>query len=132
MKSISAGFAAVGVVLVVNKLLIRGSRGAGVIVFIPVVEETVKAVVSILFGANVLVTHIIFGVSEAAYDMSSSSGTGIYAAVASVFGHALCGYVYLCIKRLFSSDFAGFFAAMSLHLGWNVAVVYNSKRQNKV
>jgi RsiW-degrading membrane proteinase PrsW (M82 family) len=132
VKSISAGLAAAGVVLVVNKLLIRGSRGARVIVLIPFVEETVKAVVSILCGANVLVTHTTFGISEAAYDMSSTSETGIYAAVVSIVGHALCGYAYLCIERLFFSSFAGFLAALMLHLSWNVAVVHNSNRRNKV
>lgn len=132
MKSILAGFVAAGVVLVVNKLFMRGSKGAQIIVLSVFVEEIVKAVVSTLCGANVLVTHITFGLSEAAYDMSSTSETGIYAAVVSIVGHALCGYAYLCVERLLFNSFAGFLAALVLHLSWNVTVVYNSNRQNKV
>lgn len=131
MKSISAGLVAAGVAFIINKRLSKGFSTTRIVVITPFVEETMKTVASIMFGANVLVTHMTFGIAEAARDIASG-GPGAYAALISVLVHTLCGYIHWWVEKLKFSDFVGFVFAVAFHLGWNGLVVYNSKRQNRV
>lgn len=108
-----------------NKLLLRYIGNQVIISYSPMVEELAKTICSYCFGADILVTHIIFGILEASYDWfkNSSGERGILAALLSIVGHTLFGGVTVGIFYLSGSIFLGIAMAVCVHLIWNVTLI---------
>ena len=106
--------------------------GRTTVIFIaPGFEESFKTGAALLTGAPVLVTHLVFGVIEALYDLTvphpyrsgkAPRGRRTGAAVTSLGAHTLFGAVTLVVANLTYSWPVGVVAAYGLHVGWNALV----------
>ena len=114
-----------GLGFLLNKLLLKYIGMKVIVSYSPIVEEITKTLCSYYFAADILVTHIIFGVLEAVYDWFKrrSRERGAIAALSSIVGHTLFGVVTIGIFNLSDSIFLGIFVAGCIHLIWNVALI---------
>lgn len=75
-----------------NKFLLKYIGLKIVISYSPILEELTKTICSYYLAADILVTHITFGVLEAIYDWyQGSASRGRIAAFLSIIGHTLFG-----------------------------------------
>ncbi|WP_378955309.1 hypothetical protein [Pelosinus sp. sgz500959] len=108
-----------------NKLLLQYIGNRVIVSYGPIFEELAKTLCSYYLGADILVTHIIFGILEAAYDWfknSSRERRGL-AALSSIVGHGLFGGLTVGVFYLSGSILGGIFIAVCVHLIWNVTVI---------
>ena len=108
-----------------NKFLLRVIGNQVVISYSPILEELAKTLCSYYFGADIWLTHIIFGFLEACYDWfnTSSGKRGRWAALLSIVGHTLFGGLTMVIFFLNGSIWTGIFIAVCVHLIWNVTLI---------
>lgn len=114
-----------GLSFLLNRLLLKYIGIKVVISYSPVVEELTKTLCSYYLAADILLTHIIFGILEAVYDWFNrhSGERGAIAALLSIIGHTLFGAVTIALFNLSGSIFLGIFAAVCVHLIWNVTLI---------
>jgi hypothetical protein len=114
-----------GLSFLLNKLLLKCIGIKVIVTYSPILEEVTKTLCPYYFGADILVTHMIFGILEAAYDWfrSRSGRRGTIAALLSMIGHSLFGVVTISIFSLSGSVFVGVFVGICTHLIWNVAFI---------
>lgn len=114
-----------GLSFLLNKLLLKYMGMKVIISYSPVLEELTKTLCPYYLGADILVTHMIFGVLEAIYDWVKRENRerGAMAALLSMIGHTLFGIVTIAILNLSDSVFLGIFVASSVHLIWNVTLI---------
>lgn len=108
-----------------NKLLIKYIGLKVIISYSPIMEELTKTLCSYYFSADILATHIIFGVLEAGYDWfkRGNGERGVIAAVLSIVGHTLFGIITIGIFNLSDNVFWGIAVASCIHLCWNVTLI---------
>lgn len=114
-----------GLSFLLNRLLLKYIGIKVVISYSPVVEELTKTLCSYYLAADIVVTHIIFGILEAGYDWFNRQNEqrGIVAALLSIVGHTLFGGITVFAFNLSSSILIGILAAISVHLLWNVTFI---------
>ena len=114
-----------GLSFLLNRLLLKYIGSKVVISYSPVVEELTKTLCSYYLAADILVTHMVFGVLEAGYDWCNrrSRQRGMMAALLSIVGHALFGGITVFVFNLSNSIFIGIIAGISAHLIWNVTLI---------
>lgn len=86
----------------------------------PALEETLKTLSAYYFAADILVTHLVFGLIEAVYDWVQTRGR--MAALLSVIGHGLFGGVTVFTAQL-AGIYVGLAAGIVVHLIWNTVMV---------
>ncbi|MDT8902804.1 hypothetical protein [Anaeroselena agilis] len=106
-----------------NRAALRIAGLQAVISWGPVIEEAAKTAPAFYLGADVLLTHVLFGVIEAGYDWRSGGGDGPAAALLSVAGHSLFGALTVGVIYLTGSLAAALALAVVAHVAWNVALV---------
>ncbi len=108
-----------------NKLLLKYLGNQVVVTYSPIFEEFAKTLCPYYFGADILLTHFIFGILEAGYDYFTikSGERGVYAAFLSVLGHTLFGGLTVGIFYLSDSIFLGILSAVGIHVVWNVILI---------
>ena len=106
-----------------NRAALRYAGLQAVIGWGPVIEEAAKTVPAFYLGADVLLTHALFGAIEAGYDWRSGGGNGPTAALLSVAGHSLFGGLTVGVIYLTGSVSLALVAAAAAHVAWNVALV---------
>lgn len=106
-----------------NRRLLQFTGSVTIISYSPVVEEGAKTLLSFYLGADILATHVLFGVLEAGYDWYASSGTGTKAVFFSVLGHSLFGLITIVCLSVSSSVWLGLGGGILTHLLWNVMVI---------
>lgn len=89
----------------------------------PALEEAAKTVPAVYLGADVLLTHVLFGAIEGGYDWRTSPKHGPAAAMLSVAGHGLFGAVTVAALHLTGSLTLALGAGMAAHVAWNVALI---------
>lgn len=94
-----------------------------IITLSPVLEEAAKTLLAYYLGADIIVTHIIFGALEAGYDWHTSRRHGAAAAFFSVLGHGLFGLATVAVLVLTGSIAVGLAAGVIFHLAWNITVI---------
>ena len=114
-----------GLSFLLNRLLLKYIGIKVVISYSPVVEELTKTLCSYYFAADILVTHIIFGVLEAVYDWSKEQNKrcGRIAALLSIIGHTLFGGITVFVFNLSSSIYLGILVGIGIHVVWNVTLI---------
>jgi hypothetical protein len=85
-------------------------------------EESLKTGVAFFFGADILVTHIAFGLIEAVYDWWQSRERGKVAAILSVVGHGLFGWITVAVTGM-TGIYIGLAAGIISHLVWNTVML---------
>ncbi len=106
-----------------NRAALRYAGLQAVISWGPVIEEAAKTAPAFYLGADVLLTHALFGVIEAGYDWRSGGGNGTAAALLSVAGHSLFGGLTVGVIHLTGSMPLALVTAAAAHIAWNVALV---------
>lgn len=106
-----------------NRAALRFEGVKAVITWGPTLEEAVKTVPAYWLGADILLTHVVFGAIEAGYDWLTSGRHGLAAAGLSLAGHSLFGLVTVGVLHLAGSLALALVAGMAAHLAWNVTVV---------
>ena len=111
-----------GLSFLLNKLLLKYVGIKVVISYSPVVEEVSKTLCSYYLAADIIITHMIFGILEASYDwyQQRSKERGRIAALLSIAGHTLFGAVTVAAFKLSESIFLAITIAIAVHLIWNV------------
>lgn len=112
----------------VNRLLIYGVGNSTVFTLSPLVEELSKTLLAVAVGANVLITHCLFGLIEAVYDWRQAAANGHRAALASIIGHSLFGWLTVVAIDLVGEVIVGLAAGIAAHLTWNVVVTKIQRR----
>jgi len=114
-----------GLSFLLNKLLLRYIGNQVVISYSPIVEEMTKTLCSYYLSADILVTHIVFGVLEAGYDWFNQQNEyrGMMAAFFSIIGHTLFGGITVLVFFLTHSIYIGIVVASVVHVVWNVTFI---------
>lgn len=118
-----AGLAAAAVAWFINRYLVSHGGDKAVIWLVPPLEEILKTGSALLIGAAIPLVHAVFGLLEAIHDYLASSRWGFWAGISSIVTHFLLGLGTVFFYRLLSSWFWAIFAAMLLHILWNLIMI---------
>lgn len=107
-----------------NRSLYRAMGARGIVVGVPVWEESCKAVmILILPGDPVALVHLLFGALEFALSASTGSKSSIALGAVSMATHVLTGVLVATVVNLGHNLWLGYLLAIGLHLGLNASVV---------
>lgn len=106
---------------ILNRLLIKIIGNITIITFSPVVEEGAKTLLPYYLGADIVVTHAVFGVLEAVYDWQGAADK-VRAATFSIIGHSLFGLVTIAGLYLAANIWLGLAGGIVMHLMWNFII----------
>lgn len=112
-----------GLSFILNRLLLKYVGRVTVISCSPLVEEGAKTLLAFYLGADIVVTHVTFGVLEAVYDWTNSQNDGVKAAFFSIGGHSMFGMLTLMALAVTQSIWLGLGSGLAAHLLWNVTVI---------
>ncbi len=117
-----------GVSFLVNRRLLKYTGPQTLVTYSPALEEAVKTVPAYYLGADILVTHLVFGGLEAIYDWREEKN--MKAGIFSIIGHSLFGLLTLAGLRLTANLLGGLMMGLVAHFIWNIAVVgiYSPRR----
>ncbi len=124
LLSLISGLAAAGLSWLINgKLLIRFGNQA--VIFIgPAVEEFAKTGLAVLLAVPIVITHTLFGITEALWELINSR-RGVRAAFYAVATHLFYGVITAIIFRCI-----GVLPAVALayltHMLWNYWVIHKT------
>jgi hypothetical protein len=107
----------------VNRAALKYAGVQTVITVGPVLEETTKTLPAFWLGADVLLTHAVFGAIEAGYDWWTSPRHGAVAAFLSVGGHSLFGIMTVAVLHFAGSVILAVGAGILVHIVWNVLLI---------
>lgn len=107
---------------ILNRLLLKYLGNLTIITVSPVIEETAKTLLAYYLDADVLATHVAFGVLEAVYDWYHSVFK-VKAVAFSIIGHSLFGLLTVGIFFLSANIWLGLASGIIVHLIWNFTVV---------
>lgn len=106
-----------------NKLLLKYIGPQVIVTWGPVVEEAAKTLLAWQLSADILLTHIVFGLLEGTHDWLTGGQYRLQAALASVAGHALFGYSTVAVLGFTGSVLLAAAGAMVIHGAWNMAII---------
>lgn len=115
---------------VLNRALLKALGTQVIITISPVIEEMLKTLLPFYLDANILTTHVVFGVIEAVYDMVQSQEHGITAAVLSVAGHGLFGALTVYAMQT-AGIYIGLASGIIAHLLWNSLMIRLHRENNR-
>ncbi len=111
---------------ILNQVLLKYAGRVTVISYSPLVEEGAKTLFAYYMGADIVATHITFGLLEACYDWINSRENGVKAAVLSIGGHSMFGLLTYIVLIMTESIWLGLALGLAAHLAWNVTVIRNA------
>lgn len=132
MSWLWAGIIAAAAAWQLNKIIVRHWGNWGTIWITPAVEEVLKTAGAFYLGADLILTHGLFGAIEAAYDLKTSRRRGFSAALASLLGHLAFGAAANAGLIFYQSLWAAFLYGTMGHLAWNVLVSLLVNRKRRV
>ncbi len=106
-----------------NRAALKYAGARAIVTWGPALEETAKTVPAFWLGADVLLTHALFGVVEAVFDWRTSPANGVAAAALSVAGHGLFGALTVAVLHFTGSLVLALGAAVAAHIAWNAALI---------
>lgn len=106
---------------ILNRLLLKIIGNITIITFSPIVEEGAKTLLSFYLGADIVVTHVVFGVLEAVYDWQGAADK-VKAAAFSIIGHSIFGLVTIAVLYLAENIWLGLAGGIVTHLIWNFII----------
>ncbi|HBS60783.1 MAG: hypothetical protein AAGU23_08310 [Bacillota bacterium] len=123
MKELAAALLATAGALVINRWGIKRFAFAEVVWIGPAIEELGKTGIALVLGAMVLPVHVCFGITEGMFDLRGGTRQSGAAAVVSVLGHGIFGYITVWGHEIFASWWGGILPAVMAHMFWNSYVV---------
>jgi len=99
--------------------------GEKVIIYLsPILEELFKTGLAIGLKAEVLLSHITFGIWEALYDIRTNEGsTAYWAGFASIISHSTFGAITQYCIYLTDNKLLGIGIAAAIHMAWNYKII---------
>jgi len=117
---LSAGLTASLMGFIISSALLKSMGNRALVFYIPAVEELLKTLGAVIFGASVVPVHLVFGMVEGLYDLYSSPPDRSFTAfVLSIASHTLLGTAAWLVLRVSGSVFAAVLASTALHSLWN-------------
>ena len=104
-----------------NRVFLQRFGMQTIITLSPVAEEMLKTLTAYSVDADILITHVVFGLIEAVYDWLQTRGR-LMAAFFSVGGHSLFGFVTVLTTQAAGINI-GLAAGIVAHLLWNTIMV---------
>jgi hypothetical protein len=92
------------------------------IYLVPVVEEVSKTAAAVLFGGDILLTHLSFGAVEGFWEYFDRRN-GFYAGLAALASHSVFGFITLSVYRYYGSLPPALGAGFLVHTTWNYLVI---------
>lgn len=129
MNWLWAGILAAAAAWQVNKIIVRYWGDGGTIWITPGVEEVLKTGGAFILGADVILTHGLFGAIEAVYDLKTARRKGPSAALASLLGHLVFGAAANAGFVFYQSLWAALIYGTMGHLAWNILVSLLAKKK---
>lgn len=123
MKELAAALLATVCAFLINRWGIKRFGFAEVVWIGPAIEELGKTASAVVLGAMVLPVHVYFGITEGIFDLRGSTRQSGAAAVVSVVGHGIFGYVTIWGHEIFASWWGGILLAVIAHMFWNSYVI---------
>jgi hypothetical protein len=112
-----------GLSFLLNQVLLKYTGLQTVISYSPLVEEVVKTLPAHYLGADLLLTHSVFGFLEAGYDWFTSRSGKIVPVMLSILGHSLFGGVTV-MGRYFTGEIGwGLIGGVLAHVVWNITAI---------
>lgn len=106
-----------------NRALLRHTGRVAVISYSPAVEEMAKTLLAYYLGADILATHVAFGVLEGGFDWYNYHRDGHKAAMLSLVGHSLFGALTVAALSFTDSVWLAVLVGLIAHLAWNVTII---------
>lgn len=103
--------------------------GALLVSAVPAAEEAAKDLAALLSGADLLGTHVVFGLAEAGFEAVVGEWRGFVAGVFGLLGHALFGAATRAAFTATGSLFLAAGAGIALHIAWNAAALRLGRRE---
>lgn len=107
-----------------NRAALRYLGPKAVISLGPLLEEAAKTLPAFYLGADIFLTHAVFGAIEAGYDWLTSRRFGARAAILSLAGHSLFGLATVGALALSGSILLAAAAGLVGHLAWNITLIH--------
>lgn len=107
----------------INKTLLKYVGPKVIFTYGPAVEEAAKTLLAWYLDADILATHITFGLLEGCYDWLAGSPNGLKAAASSVAGHTLFGIITIVMIRFTGSVWLAVAGAIVAHVVWNTLII---------
>lgn len=117
LRSVTASLAAAATSLCTGHVatLVVGSRDWTCRYFVPCAEEAAKSLYSLLFGAPLVLSHMLFGLYECLWDWHGGSSSALRAGLASLACHGAFGLITAFSARAASAVYRAL--GQLLHLG---------------
>ncbi|MGI6605637.1 MAG: hypothetical protein ACOX2X_01030 [Peptococcia bacterium] len=106
-----------------NRFAVKHFGDAAIIWLIPWLEELLKTGTAYFSGADLVLTHGVFGLVEAVHDYAVSARWGLLAGLLGIVSHWFYGGFTGASFRLTSSWVISIFLTGLLHVFWNLAMV---------
>ncbi len=107
----------------INRALLKYVGLRAIIGLGPATEETAKTMLAYYLQADILLTHVIFGLIEAVYDWACYHGSGRTAALLSIGGHSIFGLLTVSIFHLSGKIWLGLAGGIVIHMAWNAVII---------
>lgn len=119
MLSILTGVVAAILSFVLNRFYLSKLGARGVIYLIPLGEEVFKTGLAYYVGADLITTHLVFGVLEAGFDFLDSN---YLAALLAIVTHLLLGILTFYSLLVNNNLIAAIMIAILVHTAWNYLI----------
>jgi hypothetical protein len=113
----------------VNKLIGQWA-GKRWVYLAPLVEETSKTTASVLFGGDILLTHLAFGAVEGFWEYFNRRN-GYYAGLAALASHSIFGFITFLVYHFYGTLTPALAAGILAHIAWNYLVVRYLAQRHK-
>lgn len=112
-----------GVVFLFNKLLLKLIGIKTLFFYSPVAEEVFKTLPAYYLGADLLLTHNVFGLIEGIYDAVTSENSKFVPMLLSVLGHSFFGSVTVLGRYFTGEIWLGLIGGVFVHVIWNITAI---------
>lgn len=129
LNSLAAGLMAGALSYLLNIILLPRAKDS-IYLITPVIEESAKTFLALALGGSVIITHGIFGLIEAVYDLFPFESKKIRAFSISFVSHLLFGFLTLGIYGFFLSWNFAVILVSAAHMTWNYLVIKLIKTKN--
>lgn len=123
MNFLATGMLAALLAFLINRLGVRRLGMEGIIFFVPLSEELSKTLLAYFLASSIFLTHLVFGIIEACYDLSTSPKKGLAAGAVSIIGHSLFGGGTTLVYFYSHNLLFGILTGLLLHVFWNGVVM---------
>jgi len=113
-----------------NKLIGKWS-GKGWVYLAALLEETSKTGAAVIFGGDILLTHLFFGAVEGCWEYFNRRN-GFYAGLTALASHSIFGFITLSAYRFYGTLPPAVGAGLLSHIVWNFLVIKLTAERDNV